>query len=738
MTKTASIEMVTDENLEKHIHKHMGCMAGFLQIFDRNHILSGKRIYSAKRLPPPSPETPRKDSGCVTPTLSATPSPVKEVQCLAKPKPVLPVLELKEGTRSSWKFSREAPRLSLDSRAVVDAKGALHPREIRTNATVNPENDGDKQRRSTSSVIVRLMGLDSLPTDSVAKLQRSASESRVSRDRSNSYTQRSNAGPGLNQMNNHNHIHNHNKTNSNVVNVHANKNANVINSYSYGAIDDNRLWNGRVAEGGRGKQNQNKGTVMVQKKSFYDAADFFPEPKHNVSISEEIEKRLKMRGINQPSQDLDTLKHILEAMQLKGLLHSYKSNQSPIVLMKPLRSSRVERGERFERFNRTGYDSPPPHSSVRSNSPARRNLSPRLSGENDRAQVSSRNSSPNRRNANVPNMETRRRVSNEGVDSRRVSPVHSPKISSRRNATAPIVTGGSPRMKKVIDPKVKMLSLADDEWSTVSDNSFTTSNSHTDSERYKLEEYKEGRNLLDRCDKLLNSIAEITASNELQPSPVSVLDPSVYKDEWCSPSPITKRNIDYSFKDQVAEFEDEMWSGGEGKSEEESKSEDCDFIYFSKILRACSYYPEDCDIFVLLEKQLFLKGKDTSKTSTLQRRLIFDTLQEIINRNQRLPPWKAVCQGEETQEIWSEFLKIRDRDESESSEDLFGVICGVLKKDMAEEVSGWGEWTVEIGELVLGVERMVFKDLIDETIQHLASFAPQCNKLGALRRQLVF
>lgn len=429
----------------------------------------------------PSPETPRKDGdgdgGGGSPTLSV-PSPVKEVQCVTKP--VLPVLELKEGTRSSWKFSREAPRLSLDSRAVVDAKGALHPREIRTNTTVNPENDGDKQRRSTSSVIVRLMGLDSLPTDSVAKLQRSVSESRVSRDPSNNYTQqRSNAGSGLGQMNNHNHNQNQNKTNSNVVNVHANNNANIVNSYSYGTIDDNRLWNGRVAEGGRGKQNQNKGTVMVQKKSFYDSADFFPEPKHNVSISDEIEKRLKMRGINQPSQDLDTLKHILEAMQLKGLLRSYKSNQSPIVLMKPLRSSRHER---FERFNRTGYDSPPPHSSVRSNSPARRNLSPRFSGENDRAQVSSRNSSPNRRNVNVPNMETRRRVSNEGVDSRRVSPVHSPKISSRRNATAPIVTGGSPRMKRVIDPKVKMLGVGDDEWSTVSENSFTTINSHTDSE----------------------------------------------------------------------------------------------------------------------------------------------------------------------------------------------------------------------------------------------------------------
>lgn len=117
----------------------------------------------------------------------SAPSPAREVQSEAKVV-VLPVLELKEGTRSSWKFSREAPRLSLDSRAVVDAKGALHPRQIppTTNTAAAAENDdGDKQRRSTS-VIARLMGLEPLPDSDpqpvTAKLQRSASESRVSRD----------------------------------------------------------------------------------------------------------------------------------------------------------------------------------------------------------------------------------------------------------------------------------------------------------------------------------------------------------------------------------------------------------------------------------------------------------------------------------------------------------------------------------------------------------------------------
>lgn len=63
-------------------------------------------------------------------------------------------------------------------------------------------------------------------------------------------------------------------------------------------------------------------------------------------------------------------------------------------------------------------------------------------------------------------------------------------------------------------------------------------------QRYKLEEYREGRNLLERCDKLLHSIAEMTET-ESQPSPVSVLDSSFYKDDSSTPSPVTKRCIDY-------------------------------------------------------------------------------------------------------------------------------------------------------------------------------------------------
>ena len=75
-------------------------------------------------------------------------------------------------------------------------------------------------------------------------------------------------------------------------------------------------------------------------------------------------------------------------------------------------------------------------------------------------------------------------------------------------------------------------------------------------QRWKGDDNRDGRNLLERCDRLLHSIAEITANNsgsnsnsnstELQqPSPVSVLDSSFYKEDESSPSPVNKRTIDF-------------------------------------------------------------------------------------------------------------------------------------------------------------------------------------------------
>jgi len=54
---------------------------------------------------------------------------------------VLLVFDFKEGTKSPWKFTKEDPRLSLDSKAVVDAKGTMTIR--------NNDNPSKRERKTT-------------------------------------------------------------------------------------------------------------------------------------------------------------------------------------------------------------------------------------------------------------------------------------------------------------------------------------------------------------------------------------------------------------------------------------------------------------------------------------------------------------------------------------------------------------------------------------------------------------
>ncbi|XP_048137167.1 protein LONGIFOLIA 1 [Rhodamnia argentea] len=783
--------IVQDQHLEKQIEKHIGCMAGFLHIFDRHQALAGTRLYAAKRLPPPTGlnsarETPKvvrspAMSGELAKSPAARappspdrswPSPLKEIRSPA-PEPgtpaarsplPFPVFEFKEGTRSPWKFSKEAPRLSLDSRATTDAKGSLYPREIRTNASIlsasRPDKaaggDDEKQRRSPS-VIARLMGLENLPRPDPepakkAELRRSASESRVNKD---IYRFMEGAPSGF-------HVNQ-----SQQFKVQSKAACNAIRENA-AARGDNKssLAVGHDARNVKPETAKASHRGLIQRKSFYDSTEFFPEPKQAVSIYEEIEKKLRMRGIDEPSKDLETLKQILEALQLKGLLHSKRNdvnprnlvyersfNDSPIVVMRPSRSSNL--------YGRNGSNSPP--SSFRSRPAAARRspgavspaASPRF--ENVNSQNRGRSSVSPTRSDNGAKSPSRRRPlaaepqrrANAVAEQRRVSPVQSPRIGFRR--TGPdqsMTTSQSPRTRwstakayQEEEEDVKAFLPAEDESSTISESSISTP-SLTDTERSKMEEYKEGKSLLERCDKLLHSIAEITAaaeSQQQQPSPVSVLD-SFYKDE-SSPSPVMKRSIE--FEDQAADLDDDAWSPVSPIScKLNEKAEDGDYLYISDILRASSHIPKDSNLFLLLEKQQYLKGKDTSRVSRLQRRLIFDTVAEILDRKRHLLEWKSLSDASSAlenpslQQIWSEYQRIRERD---TSDDLLEVICGTLRKDLAgDAVNGWDGYPVEMSEAAVDVERLVFKDLISETIRDLAAFASETSKYQPPRRKLVF
>ncbi|GER55384.1 protein LONGIFOLIA 1 [Striga asiatica] len=702
-------KMMKDHNQEKQLQKQMGCMVGWLHIFDRHRFLTGKRFYSAAGRLPSSPAVDISDKS--TPPSPANSTELEDpaskqhpaaAELLSKQASSLPAFELKERNRRSRK---DAPRLSLDSRATTDAKGSLRPK--------NAAADGGQGQRSPS-VIARLMGLEQLPGQ--PELRRSASESRVSRD----------------------------LFNSRFIDA-LNSNATKENFSTEARDPDPKNYSPKMSP----KSETNGGLTAAAppgRKSFFDSGDVFPARTRQTAftIYGEIEKRIKTRGLIEPSHDLETLNQILEALQLKGLLHHSKPHDggnrklvrdgSPIVLIKPppptsINFSPANRSNRVRRHVET-----PPTVSPRRERNAR---SPTRAG---------RSPSPTSRSSSLvkpkpSGVETRTRRTNKSAENRGASPANSPKPNARRSGTDPTAINRSPRCKKTTQTKgtAPNAVVFGDESSSISGSSSSITTS-TDTEGTKSEESKEGRNLLERCDQLLHSIAEMSATDP-QPSPVSVLDSSFYRDESLTPSPVTtKRNID--FQD---ELEEEIWSPLISTKCIEA-SNDSDFIYISEIVKAIHYLPEDSDIFVLLEKQQYLKGKSTSKAARLQRKLIFHITEEIVERQRQLPPWEAKCivscsvndcATPFLENVWSEFERMRQQREKSEEEDLFESICSVLKKDLAE--GPWGDFPVEISEAVLDMERLIFKDLICDSIYDLVLLASR-NRLNSnlARRKLVF
>ncbi|KAJ0946479.1 putative protein LONGIFOLIA [Helianthus annuus] len=232
----------------------------------------------------------------------------------------------------------------------------------------------------------------------------------------------------------------------------------------------------------------------------------------------------------------------------------------------------------------------------------------------------------------------------------------------------------------------------------------------------------------------MNSITEShTSFNSVIPSPVSVLDSAFDKDESSSPSPVMN----------AALISKDIWrsviSPASSTKDDEFLfiADDSDFTYISEILRALKYVSDDSSVFYFLEKQQKARNSlenDTKTCSKLRRKLVFDAVNEIIDRNRELPPWKLTESTDSVNQICLEFQKIR---EPETAENLLDLICTLLKKDLAGN-NVWSDQPVEVSEAVLYIERLIFKDLVSETIRDLAEFAGKTTMVFAPRRKLVF
>jgi hypothetical protein len=258
--------------------------------------------------------------------------------------------------------------------------------------------------------------------------------------------------------------------------------------------------------------------------------------------------------------------------------------------------------------------------------------------------------------------------------------------------------------------------------------------------QYDWEEERTGRNILERCDKLLHSIAAITAngqisSEDLQPSPVSVLD-SVFHGDECSPSPKTKRTL--HFQDQPFD-----WAHDQSTDEMSSVGSECcdpDYIFVAEIMRYSDRCYDSSKLFASLERHHKLCGVGTTSH---HRRLLNDLVFEILNRHRHMSSWEAFKHAKSTSltryshmpdtgSVWQQIQQMR---EPIISNDVVDVTSSAVSKDMAADHT-WAYQSAELSDAVLQIERMIFKDLVADTIHELVDVAAVSYNFP--RRKLIF
>ncbi|KAK8447934.1 hypothetical protein SEVIR_8G178100v4 [Setaria viridis] len=731
------VAMSVDEDEERRLDErpmHQGCMAGFLHLFDRPQILSGRRLHGSPRRLMSS-----GSSGSATPSERsmqldrATPAPSSpDMTPPAAPRPSLqlPPLDLKDGgggagglggigAAPSWRL----PRLSLDSRAVVDARGKLRPREIRTSPAPGgaPPSPSAGDERRSPSVVARLMGLDALPhgqtaagdgahsgAASPAALRRSASE-RVPRDPSHFrfvdpafFERPSSPLPPLMQR--------------------------PSPSAAAAAAEAAMM---------RRAPPDPACPRAFQRRSRFDAHEVFPDPARRadptaagahgeIALYGEIERRLRKRGIAEPARDLETLKQILEALQLKGLLHHAPPQPirtappPPIVVMRP--SSRalpqVQPAARLTPARRLRVDV----------DRARRPRSPDPSASPARSPAS-----PARRGPHSPQ--------------RRVSPAQSPKQQPPpqpfRRPSGFDSAGARARIARRAAQNAAALSPDDEASTTFSDGG--SSSSFSASSRWDLEppDTRTDR-VLERCGKLLSSIQAFTggdaAGSDQQPSPVSVLDAAAFLADEESPSSSSgsKRAIDFSSSSvgrpkpsaatAASDPEDDEWALAPWPAVGPDAGGDPDYAYVAELVRlfgGARRLRDPADVYKAAEQ-----GRPVDTWH--HRMLLCGAVGEALERQRAACPWEpaAWLRGAElVDHVWAEVRRAGEPVAlAAGEEDMNDVTCNAIRRDLTVDGGRWaptqqGRRVVsgaEAAEAVLQIERLVFKDLVADTIRELA------------------
>lgn len=152
-----------------------------------------------------------------------------------------------------------------------------------------------------------------------------------------------------------------------------------------------------------------------------------------------------------------------------------------------------------------------------------------------------------------------------------------------------------------------------------------------------------------------------------------------------------------------------------------------DFAYVSNVILVYDRRRDlSPDVYNFLEKRHGVA--DPSRESMVHRRVMFDTVSEILERKLNVSPWESfsrqrpASEGRQLiREVWAE---LRWSGEGvAAADDVNAAVCGAIQKDMAYGDHGWGDASPDMSHAVLHMERLMFKDLIGEMIRDLVDLA---------------
>jgi len=152
------------------------------------------------------------------------------------------------------------------------------------------------------------------------------------------------------------------------------------------------------------------------------------------------------------------------------------------------------------------------------------------------------------------------------------------------------------------------------------------------------------------------------------------------------------------------------------------KDPDEESLYVEDLLQACSFpseipssnYVIDPTIFDQLES----KRVNSSEQDVLDRRILFDCVNEVLERllEAQLRWSRLQKRPVGVKEVLTELEDVP----CVASEDVCDTVYVILQKDLLKgRGQQWSDYNKELEEVGVAVERMIVKDLIDETVREL-------------------